>query len=406
VLIRWVFLFVIQFSAVSVLAEPLRLSTTLNPPYQVMQGNQLVGISVDIINCIFGEQKLEYNLTMMPWVRGVNALKQHSTDGIFTSIPMPELEEVAELSQPLALEKWFWYFRPGTNIHNIKKLRLAGIRQGNELQWLMTHGYSVDIQVNNMQQLAYLLKNGRIDAFLADKRAADANLQSLEWEPDTFLSVFSVYQPLGVYLPRNYLSANRDFLQSFNSTINQCRPTPMALDKTEQRKVDGWLDKYLFPAIPEADIHNALRNHNKKRRNYSDETIVRMDQQWKQLSPLYLSGKTDDAVIRDVDKNTLSAVLYKLQQASGGVVNEIFITDKRGMSVAHSVLTSDFYHGDEESFLQVVASPDGRYTGPIQYDDSTGRFQVKIALRLNEGPELLGVLMIGIDVEHTLQASL
>jgi hypothetical protein len=108
--------------------------------------------------------------------------------------------------------------------------------------------------------------------------------------------------------------------------------------------------------------------------------------------------------IRLVDQE-LSAHLREIKKQSQDVVTEIIVTDTRGLNVAISDMTSDYWQGDEEKFIEVFSQPaNTMHFGDINYDESTKRFQLQLSVPLytEEKFEPLGVMVFGVDVEKVL----
>lgn len=103
---------------------------------------------------------------------------------------------------------------------------------------------------------------------------------------------------------------------------------------------------------------------------------------------------------------TIDVVLQDLKLGSLGNITEIILTDQDGYNIAISDMTSDFYQGDEEKFIQAKQLRAGQYfVDAIHYDSSTGLFQVNVALPIyngESGGQLLAVLIIGINIEKVL----
>ena len=86
---------------------------------------------------------------------------------------------------------------------------------------------------------------------------------------------------------------------------------------------------------------------------------------------------------------------YVKQFASADRIGEIIITEKNGLNVAYSQLTSDFVQSDEtwwqDSQTQELA------IGDLQYDRSTGKVLIQVAQRIQspDTDEMLGVVRVG-----------
>jgi signal transduction histidine kinase len=82
---------------------------------------------------------------------------------------------------------------------------------------------------------------------------------------------------------------------------------------------------------------------------------------------------------------------------------EIFVTNRHGVNVAQTQQTSDYYQADELWWQR--ASADGIYVGPIQYDESSGIYEVDIAVRLNDANDVFaGVLKAVLNVRELVAA--
>ncbi len=393
------------------------LSTALHPPYQTMQGDILAGRSVAILSCVFAQTGQDYDINVLPWVRVVQSFKQGTSDAIFTAAETQELNSFATMSSPLALEKWYWFINTGTDIKNIRRLRIAAIRGSNEVEWLQANNYPVTIVVNDLQQMVYLLSSRRVDAFLFDKQAVENSLRKLDLAEDRFESVFSGYRPLGIYFSHRFLDERPSFLSDFNRLVSDCMPRPMMLDLAEKNRLRSWLETSVLPQLPMSEIQQQLHEANRQQRGWSAEDIRKQDQRWIQAMNPDSDGKqSKDArqskdveqgrqLINRISSRSLSAKLINVHQSTQQWIGEIFITSAKGLSVAHSQPTSDYNHADEEPFYAAVKDDDGFYLGPIAYDESTHQFQVKAAVRIGTKDQPEGVIFIGIDVEQALRVT-
>jgi len=80
------------------------------------------------------------------------------------------------------------------------------------------------------------------------------------------------------------------------------------------------------------------------------------------------------------------------------------VTDNRGLNVAASDATSDYWQGDEDKFTKVFPVPDGVFISAVELDESTQRYQGQISMTLTDPQtgEALGTLTVGIDAESLL----
>ncbi len=104
---------------------------------------------------------------------------------------------------------------------------------------------------------------------------------------------------------------------------------------------------------------------------YDQARIDALDAQWR---------AEVDAAARPLIQATLdsaaSRYLVGVQEQSAGQFTEIFATDARGLNVAQSAITSDYWQGDEEKFTETF--PLGAaavFLGEVEEDESTQTFQ-------------------------------
>ena len=387
----------------AVRAEVIQLRTTSSAPYQVVMNGELSGVSVSILQCVFAAMEQPYDIRLLPWARAVEDLKHQTTDGIFTAMPASDLDLSAEMSYPFTLEKWYWVTAAAsTSDPGVAhpELHIGGIRSSNQIGWMARHGIEVDVEVNNLPQLIHLLNSKRIDAFLVDERVFEQQLQELDMERSAFRLVFARYMPLGIYFSHSFLKRNPAFISAFNQHLQACQTDTIRLNRDEEQRIGRLMTERLIPALAGLGVDKFLQDEADNNRQLSEEDIAALDKQWqKELS------SADFSLIRRIELQPFSHRLQQLQQNSAGLFSEIYVTDRRGLNLAESQPTSDYNQADEEAFMAVMNARDGRYTGPISYDESSHRFQVKTGWRIGPRNQPLGVVFVGLDVEQALRAA-
>ena len=83
------------------------------------------------------------------------------------------------------------------------------------------------------------------------------------------------------------------------------------------------------------------------------------------------------------------------------VVPEIFVTNKYGVNVAQTGLTSDFYQADETWWS--TALHDGLYIGDVDYDESAGVYAIAIGIRVDDAQgNAIGVMKVILNIEEVI----
>ncbi len=379
-------------------SDTLQLHTTAADPYQVIVNGELSGVSVSILRCVLAGMDQPYEMKLMPWVRAVEDLKHQTADGIFTAMPASELDAAAEMSYPFTLERWFWVTRPGDHPAQGRvqpDWRIGAVRSSNQLSWLEQQGIGVALQVNSLSQLLHMLRNNRLDAFLADDRVLAEELHQQGFAADSFTLTFSRYMPLGIYFSHAFLRRYPSFIAAFNAGLRDCMPDPLQLSDGERQRIMTTLRTELMPRLqPPAELLAGVEQV------LPAAVVQRREEVW----PADLSGDVPPFVGR-ILYSPLAEKLRQWQKESAGLISEIYVTGPDGVNVAMSQLTSDYIQADEKPYQQLTGGQTDLYIGPVVYDVSAHRFQVKAGWQLQPQTPHSGFIFIGLDAEKVLQNS-
>lgn len=184
--------------------------------------------------------------------------------------------------------------------------------------------------------------------------------------PPYFLS-FLLFTALAV-LPLRTLSAQDETLQEW---------TPYLESQLLALKKDITLNPDVIRSVAQANQTNA---------HFSLKEIAEMDRQWRGTEGV-------DLFIVSLITNDLADKLKEFQKKQGSLV-EIFITDRKGLLIAATNKTSDFYQADEAWWRETVErnNPKGAFGGS-EYDESALVEDIPLYLVIRgEQQEVIGVL--------------
>lgn len=357
------------------------------------------------LHCIFKRMQRDYAVQVMPWRRAYQDVKSNRIDGFFTAIPMRQIDPYAVLSSPLVLENWYWFWRTDTIAPESWRegYKLGSILGSQQETWLAEAGYEVEMSGNNLPQLIKLLQSKRIDVILADREHFLQAVKELKMEADNFQSRFFRYVPLGVYFNEQFLNQYPGFLLEFNRHISSCSSVNFATSDFEQLQIKELLGRKLerWKRLP--NLEPALVAANKHSAQLSQQQIEKLDKQW-----MRAFANNDFSFSIGLINQPLSAELREIKKQAQDMVTEVIVTDKRGLNVAISDMTSDYWQGDEPNFIRAYGKPaNALFFGDINYDESTKRFQLQLSVPLQTSTSFkpLGVMIFGIDVEKVLSQS-
>ena len=144
-------------------------------------------------------------------------------------------------------------------------------------------------------------------------------------------------------------------------------------------------------------VLDAVTLQNSQTKDYDQAEIDRLDQQWRSEV-----GSSPAPLIDDLLGRAASAYLAEVQETSEGLITEIFAMDAKGLNVAQSSITSDYWQGDEEKWQgSFGAGADAVVIGEIEEDESTQTFQSQVSITVvDQNGNPIGAMTFGVNVEN------
>lgn len=346
--------------------------------------------------------QLPYQLLAMPWRRAKQEVKQNRIDGYYTAMANHDMDDTAVLSTPLFLENWYWFWHQRhAGPDSGGKIRYGVVLGSHQADWLDAKGIKPELEVNDIGQLIQLLHIGRIDVFIADLEDFDHTRVRLKLPAEQFQQRFLRYAALGVYFAEQRLQQHPGFIRRFNAAAHLCATRSFALSDIEQRQISDVMLEHVRALAKSPQLHQAVI-----RQNQAAMTIAQIQQDDLAWQQHLVQTNGVPTLAKALLQSPASAELQHWQANYQALVNEVILMDNQGANVAISRLTSDYWQGDETQFLSVFEQQLSHYIDVVEYDQSTGRFQVKLSVAVqNAAGQHIGALSIGLDVERTLTAT-
>ena len=162
-----------------------------------------------------------------------------------------------------------------------------------------------------------------------------------------------------------------------------------AVRKLVDNKIMSWLSD---PALVQA-----IKTQNAAHAGLSQSDIDAMDKKWRAETGASAKPMIDGLLGRPASK-TLAG--YKTDSA--GLFTEIFVMDNRGLNVAQSDATSDYWQGDEAKWKKTfLAGPKAVFIDEVEFDDSTQTYQAQVSVAIADpaSGEVIGAITIGVNVD-------
>ena len=141
-------------------------------------------------------------------------------------------------------------------------------------------------------------------------------------------------------------------------------------------------------------IINAVKKHNAE--TLSIDKILTCDAEWIKNRNI---GAKPNALMNRLKNHTVGTWLKQQRKKSGGKYRESFLCDNRGVVVALSNITSDYYQGDEKKWIECFNNGEGKVIyGEPKYDDSADAVLIQISVPVIDKGKTIGVLIVGVKL--------
>lgn len=172
--------------------------------------------------------------------------------------------------------------------------------------------------------------------------------------------------------------------------------TPALANEFEAKLTD--LAKTKIAAIATApEIVDAIKAQNAETAGYDQAKVDELDKEWRAEV-----GAADQPMIKQTLERPASAYLAKMRDQSGGLFTEIFAMDDKGLNVAQSDATSDYWQGDEAKWQNTfLKGPSALDVSDVEQDESTQVYQSQVSVPVVDPADdaVVGALTVGVNVE-------
>lgn len=164
--------------------------------------------------------------------------------------------------------------------------------------------------------------------------------------------------------------------------------------------MQSYLDSNILSWAADPVILQAIRSQNAVTAAYDQTQIDTLDTAWRGEV-----GTSSMPTIVPVLTSSAAEFLRGKVAESGGTITEIFLMDAKGLNVAVSDTTSDYWQGDEEKFTMTYPLGVGAvHLGDVELDESSQRYQGQVSITISDPAtgEVLGAMTVGLDAESLM----
>lgn len=153
----------------------------------------------------------------------------------------------------------------------------------------------------------------------------------------------------------------------------------------------------LKPLAADPRIATAIRQQNAQHATLTQAEIDAKDTAWRAEV-----GTGSTPMIDAVIGAPLSDLLKEKVAGSEGRITEAFVMDNKGLNVASSAVTSDYWQGDEAKFIKTFGMGAGAiFVDEVELDESTQRYQGQVSFSITDpvSGTTIGAITFGLDAD-------
>lgn len=165
----------------------------------------------------------------------------------------------------------------------------------------------------------------------------------------------------------------------------------------DEAAMRAYVDDSVRPWITAPIVLDAVRAANRRHAALGQDDIEALDTKWRAEL-----GQSEPATIGPVLNSAASDHLRAHVAEAGGVVTEVIVMDAKGLNVAISQLTSDYWQGDEDKHALTHGSGRGAvHVSEVDFDESSQIYQAQVSFPVidprDQAP--IGAVTVGLNAE-------
>ncbi|MBB3389546.1 hypothetical protein FHT82_002286 [Rhizobium sp. BK275] len=149
--------------------------------------------------------------------------------------------------------------------------------------------------------------------------------------------------------------------------------TPVGAEPAYIGVVRDYVEKLVRPMVEAPVVMKAIEEQNAKFGDVSEMDMRVLDETYRAEV-----AQGDFQMVKALMAKSISHYLKSKQDDSQGAIIEFFVTDRYGLNVGQSTITTDYWQGDEDKFLKTFAlGSQDIYVGRAERDESTQHLETQ-----------------------------
>jgi polar amino acid transport system substrate-binding protein len=235
-------------------AQKLTIYTEEVAPYNFTEGNNIVGVSTEVVEAVMNKAGLDYEIISYPWARTYKLATERPNSLIFSISRRPKRETTF---------KWIGVIVPSRhsvfalksrtdikieNIDDLKKYTIGTTLDDARETYLLENGFKIsDLQrvagkTANLQNYEKL-KLGRIDLWPMSEAIGYYTVRKSGDDPDRQIRKVFLFEEMskGGYYIASSLQTSDDIVKTIRETLEKFKKTTKYQQILEKWDLDAWL---------------------------------------------------------------------------------------------------------------------------------------------------------------------
>jgi len=184
----------------SVGAQQLMVLTEERPPYNYQEGDEIMGLSTEIVRAVLNKAGIEAKFRLYPWTRAYKMASERENALIYSIVRSPEREELFKWVGPLvpSVRIFLYKLKDRTDIvidalDDAKQYTIGVTQEDSMHQYLLGEGFEEGKQlavVTKDEQSMEKLFRGRVDLIAEGELSIPLRMKSLDLPVEQVEKVF------------------------------------------------------------------------------------------------------------------------------------------------------------------------------------------------------------------------
>jgi hypothetical protein len=172
--------------------------------------------------------------------------------------------------------------------------------------------------------------------------------------------------------------------------------TPAGAEPAYISVVREYVEKLVRPMVENSIVVKAIEEQNAKFGDVSEMDMRVLDETYRAEV-----AQGDFQMVKALMAKSVSRYLKSKQDDSQGTIIEFFVTDNHGLNVGQSIVTTDYWQGDEDKFLKTFARESRDiYISGAERDESTQLLETQASFVVtNEEGKPIGMATVTIAID-------